>query len=213
PRSCRPSTGRCRRRTARSPSGSHRACARCHRYRPAPRAGRRARPRCGAHGSACSRVQRNPGRPRWPARDLDGRRATGVTALSAGPRSGYGPRTRQTAWKRPSSAGRGHVQELGGVLPVFQTPFGDDGEVDRATLEREFDWLFTNGADGVVLAMVSEVLRLASDERDELATLTCRLARDRGACVISVGAESTKVAVRHARHARDAGAHAVMATP
>jgi dihydrodipicolinate synthase/N-acetylneuraminate lyase len=105
------------------------------------------------------------------------------------------------------------VQELGGVLPVFQTPFGDDGEVDRATLEREFDWLFANGADGVVFAMVSEVLRLASDERDELTTLTCRLARDRGACVISVGAESTKVAVRHARHAHDAGAHAVMATP
>jgi 4-hydroxy-tetrahydrodipicolinate synthase len=105
------------------------------------------------------------------------------------------------------------VQELGGVLPVFQTPFGDDGEVDRATLEQEFHWLFANGADGVVFAMVSEVLRLASDERDELATLTCQLGRDRGACVISVGAESTKVAVRHARHARDAGAHAVMATP
>jgi len=43
------------------------------------------------------------------------------------------------------------MQELGGVLPVFQTPFGDDGEVDRATLEREFDWLFANGADGVHL--------------------------------------------------------------
>lgn len=105
------------------------------------------------------------------------------------------------------------MQELGGVLPVFQTPLRDDGEVDRATLEREFDWLFANGADGVVFAMVSEVLRLASDERDELATLTCQLARDRGVCVISVGAESTKIAVRHARHARDAGAHAVMATP
>jgi 4-hydroxy-tetrahydrodipicolinate synthase len=105
------------------------------------------------------------------------------------------------------------VQELGGVLPVFQTPFTGDGEVDRATLEREFDWLFANGAAGVVFAMVSEVLRLASGERDDLATLTCQLGRDRGVCVISVGAESTKIAVRHARHARDAGAHAVMATP
>lgn len=105
------------------------------------------------------------------------------------------------------------MQELRGVLPVFQTPFTDDGEIDRATLEQEFDWLFANGADGVVFAMVSEVLRLASGERDDLATLTCRLGRDRGACVISVGAESTKIAVRHARHARDAGAHAVMATP
>jgi 4-hydroxy-tetrahydrodipicolinate synthase len=105
------------------------------------------------------------------------------------------------------------VHELGGVLPVFQTPFTGDGEIDRATLEKEFDWLFANGADGAVFAMVSEVLRLASDERDDLATLTCQLGRDRGVCVISVGAESTKIAVRHARHARDAGAHAVMATP
>jgi dihydrodipicolinate synthase/N-acetylneuraminate lyase len=105
------------------------------------------------------------------------------------------------------------VQELGGVLPVFQTPFTDDGEVDRATLEKEFDWLFANGADGVVFAMVSEVLRLSSEERDDLAALTCRLGRDRGACVISVGAESARTAVRHARHAQDAGAHAVMATP
>ena len=34
------------------------------------------------------------------------------------------------------------MQELGGVLPVFQTPLRDDGEIDRATLEKEFDWLF-----------------------------------------------------------------------
>jgi dihydrodipicolinate synthase/N-acetylneuraminate lyase len=105
------------------------------------------------------------------------------------------------------------VQELGGVLPVFQTPLRDDGEIDRATLEKEFDWLFANGADGVVFAMVSEVLRFASGERDELATLACELTGDRGVCVISVGAESTLTAVRHARHAAGAGAHAVMATP
>jgi dihydrodipicolinate synthase/N-acetylneuraminate lyase len=107
----------------------------------------------------------------------------------------------------------GEVQELGGVLPVFQTPFDEHDEIDRATLARQFDWLFANGADGVVFAMVSEVLRLASEERDELATLTCEFCRDRGVCVISVGAESIKTAVRHARHARDAGADAVMATP
>ncbi|HEY2173692.1 MAG TPA: dihydrodipicolinate synthase family protein [Mycobacteriales bacterium] len=102
---------------------------------------------------------------------------------------------------------------LAGVLAVFQTPFEADGRIDRRTLEAEIDWLFANGADGLVFAMVSEVPRLASDERDEVAALACDLATGRGPTVISVGAESTAVAIRHARHAEDSGASAVMATP
>jgi 4-hydroxy-tetrahydrodipicolinate synthase len=99
------------------------------------------------------------------------------------------------------------------VLAVFQTPFDDYGRIDNATMRNQFDWLFANGADGVVFAMVSEVLRLSSEERDELASLTCELSGDRGAAVISVGAESVNTAIRHARHASAAGADAVMATP
>ena len=99
------------------------------------------------------------------------------------------------------------------MLAVFQTPFGEDGRVDHEVMETQFDWLFENGADGVVFAMVSEVLRLSSDERDSVAALACKLAAGRGTSVISVGAESTAVALRHARHARSIGADAVMATP
>ena len=102
---------------------------------------------------------------------------------------------------------------LGGVLAVFQTPFATDGTIDRAVMETQFDWLFANGADGVVFGMVSEVLRLSSEERDDVARLACKLAEGRGHCVISVGAESTSVAVRHAKNAAACGATAVMATP
>jgi dihydrodipicolinate synthase/N-acetylneuraminate lyase len=103
---------------------------------------------------------------------------------------------------------------LGGVLAVFQTPFtADGGTIDRSAMETQFDWLFANGADGVVFGMVSEVLRLSSEERDDVARLACKLAGGRGHCVISVGAESTVVAVRHAKHAAACGATAVMATP
>jgi dihydrodipicolinate synthase/N-acetylneuraminate lyase len=103
--------------------------------------------------------------------------------------------------------------QLAGVLAVFQTPFDSDGRIDHGTLERQFDWLFANGADGVVFAMVSEVLRLSSEERDELVALTCKLTGGRGATVVSVGAESTSVAIRYARHAQECGATAMMATP
>jgi 4-hydroxy-tetrahydrodipicolinate synthase len=104
-------------------------------------------------------------------------------------------------------------QPVAGVLAVFQTPFDEQGRIDRAVMETQFDWLFANGADGVVFAMVSEVLRLSSEERDEMTALTCKLAANRGASVVSVGAESTAVAIRYARHAQDCGASAVMATP
>ncbi len=102
---------------------------------------------------------------------------------------------------------------LAGVLPVFQTPYHADESIDFDTLRQEIDWLFAQGADGIVLAMVSEVLRLAGDEREQLAAAAVRFAAGRGAVVISVGAESSHVAESYTRHAQDAGADAVMAIP
>lgn len=99
------------------------------------------------------------------------------------------------------------------MLPVFQTPFHDDDSLDLATLEREIDWLYEQGADGIVMAMVSEVLRLSTDERELLAEHVCKVGRNHGVVVISVGAESTHTATRLARHAEDVGADAVMAIP
>lgn len=100
-----------------------------------------------------------------------------------------------------------------GVLPVFQTPFHDDETVDFDVLQREIEWLLECGVDGVVMAMVSEVLRLSTDEREHVASRVCKFAEGRGATVISVGAESTYVAERLARHAEASGATAVMAIP
>jgi dihydrodipicolinate synthase/N-acetylneuraminate lyase len=102
---------------------------------------------------------------------------------------------------------------LAGVLSVFQTPYHADETIDYDTLEREIDWLFDRGADGVVMAMVSEVLRQSSHERTQLAESVCRFVRGRGAVVISVGAESSHLAEQLARHAQEVGADAVMAVP
>jgi 4-hydroxy-tetrahydrodipicolinate synthase len=109
-------------------------------------------------------------------------------------------------------ASSGH--DLRGVQVVFQTPFTDDGAaVDVATLERQLHWLFDQGADGIVFAMVSEVLRLSSEERDQVAAVASRVAQGRGDSVVSVGAESTPIAIRHARVAEDSGATALIAAP
>jgi 4-hydroxy-tetrahydrodipicolinate synthase len=104
-------------------------------------------------------------------------------------------------------------QELRGVFPVFQTPFRDDDSIDIDVLAREINWLYDNGASGIVMAMVSEVLRLDTNERKHLAELACKFGATRGAAVISVGAESTKVAESYAKHAESVGAAALMAIP
>ncbi len=100
-----------------------------------------------------------------------------------------------------------------GVLPVLATPFGPNWQIDAAALQREIDWLFDNGADGLTVAMVSEIQRLSHAERAELNALTCEFSAGRGPVVASVGAESTYVACQLARSAAQAGASAVMAAP
>lgn len=100
-----------------------------------------------------------------------------------------------------------------GVLPVLVTPFTENGDLDTATLVNEINFVIEQGAHGVVIGMVSEVLRLSSEERDTLAEATCRAVDGRVGVITSVGAESVHTAVRHAKHAESVGAGAVMAIP
>ncbi len=102
---------------------------------------------------------------------------------------------------------------LRGVLPVLQTPFDSNFEIDVPVLRKEIDWAFQVGADGVVCAMVSETLRLGYRGRRELAEHVCQASRSRGFVVISVGAESIREACAFAEHAESLGASAVMAIP
>ena len=105
------------------------------------------------------------------------------------------------------------AQKLEGVFTVLSTPFTADDFIDHETLKKEIDWLIDTKVNGFVLAMVSEVLRLAAHERRELAQSVIESAKGRVPLVTSVGAESTKVATQLAQWAQEDGAAAVMATP
>ena len=100
-----------------------------------------------------------------------------------------------------------------GVLPVFQMPYHEDESIDFGTLSAEIDWLYERGIDGLVFAMVSEILRLTDDERKAVTEHVCKHTNGRGVTIISVGAESSVAAEMFARHAQDAGADALMAIP
>lgn len=102
---------------------------------------------------------------------------------------------------------------LHGVLPVFQTPYHADESIDWSTLEHEIHWLLDAGAHGVVMAMVSEYLRLDLNERREMAAKVVQFVGDRGTTIISVGAESARMAEENARHAESVGASGLMAIP
>ncbi len=106
-----------------------------------------------------------------------------------------------------------HNEHLKGVFPVFQIPYHDNESIDFDVLQREIEWLFECGCDGIVMAMVSEILRLSDCERRELCEKCCQFAKGSGAVILSVGAESTHVAAENAKHAQGCGADAVMAIP
>lgn len=102
---------------------------------------------------------------------------------------------------------------LQGVLPIVHTPFTADDRIDVAALRREIDWAYSVGAQGMGTGMVSEILRLSTDERRELIERIVESSAGRGAVFAAVSAESGKQALAHARHAEQAGCDAVMAAP
>lgn len=104
-------------------------------------------------------------------------------------------------------------QSIHGVLPILHTPFTPGDDIDFPVLKAEIDWAFSVGADGVCTGMVSEVLRITEAERLELNARMAEFAAGRGSVVASIGAESTKGAIRYGRAAKEAGCTAVMAIP
>ena len=104
-------------------------------------------------------------------------------------------------------------QAIRGVLPVVHMPYLEDLSIDGDTLRKEVDYVFDKGADGLCLALVSDLLRLTAAERLQLPLQLVEYAGGRGPVPIGVGAESTLQAAAFARAAEEAGAAAVMAIP
>jgi len=71
------------------------------------------------------------------------------------------------------------TEPIRGVLPIANTPFRDDDSIDFESLRRQIDWAFATGADGYATGMVSELLWLTFDERQELTEKLAEFANDR----------------------------------
>ena len=104
-------------------------------------------------------------------------------------------------------------REIQGVLPVIHTPFDEKERIDFDSMMREVDFAFDSGADGIVMALASEILRLTHGERLEMTRRLVEFARGRGPVIIGVHGESTVQSMEYAQAAQKAGADALMATP
>ena len=105
------------------------------------------------------------------------------------------------------------MQKLAGVFNVLSTPIDNADEIDLAVFEKEIEWLLKCGMNGAVLAMVSEVLRFSATERREQWKAAVKFLNSRAPLVVSVGAESSAIAIKLAKDAELDGASALMATP
>ena len=105
------------------------------------------------------------------------------------------------------------AESIRGILPVVHMPYLEDLRIDFATLQREVDYLFDTGANGLCLALVSDTLRLTAQERLEMPAQLVKFAQERGPVIISVGAESSVQARAFARAAEDGGATGLMVIP
>ncbi|MFZ4063719.1 MAG: dihydrodipicolinate synthase family protein [Candidatus Nanopelagicaceae bacterium] len=100
-----------------------------------------------------------------------------------------------------------------GVYPVIQTPLDENDEIDEVVFETEINWLIKCGVKGLVLAMVSEVMRFSAAERRKQWQIVLRILDGRLPLIVSVGGESTAIAVQLAKAAESDGATALIATP
>lgn len=100
-----------------------------------------------------------------------------------------------------------------GVYSVLQTPLDQNDNLDQVIFKREIDWLISCGVKGLVLAMVSEVMRFTAQERRHQWQSALKIIDKRVPLIVSVGGESTAIAVSLAKWAESDGATALMATP
>jgi 4-hydroxy-tetrahydrodipicolinate synthase len=104
--------------------------------------------------------------------------------------------------------------QLEGVYSVLPTPFTASGDLDEDSLRRVIDLFIDAGVSGVTaLGVTGEVARLDDNERRRVLEVVVEHVRGRIGVVAGTTAEGTRTCIAYSRHAREAGALAVMVSP
>ena len=104
--------------------------------------------------------------------------------------------------------------KLEGVYSVLPTAFTAAGDLDDASLRRVVDLFIGAGVNGVTaLGVTGEVARLDDTERRRVLEVVTSHVAGRIGVVAGTTAEGTRTCINYSRHAKEAGATAVMVSP
>src|SRR5918911_3344065 len=104
--------------------------------------------------------------------------------------------------------------ELRGIFVPMLTPLDADERVDESSLRRLVDFLIDAGVHGIwSMGTTGEFAALPEAERARGVEATIEQVAGRVPVIANIGDSSTGLALRHARHAVEAGADALALTP
>jgi 4-hydroxy-tetrahydrodipicolinate synthase len=104
--------------------------------------------------------------------------------------------------------------KLEGVYSVLPTAFTAAGDLDDASLRRVVDLFIGAGVNGVTaLGVTGEVARLDDGERRRVLEVVTSHVAGRIGVVAGTTAEGTRTCINYSKHAKEAGATAVMVSP
>jgi 4-hydroxy-tetrahydrodipicolinate synthase len=104
--------------------------------------------------------------------------------------------------------------QLGGIFVPMLTPLDADERVDETSLRRLVDFLVGAGVHGIwAMGTTGEFAGIAEAERARAIQATVEEVAGRVPVIANIGDSSTGLALRHARHAVEAGADALALTP
>ena len=101
-----------------------------------------------------------------------------------------------------------------GVFTIPSTPFRETGEIDILSFQRMIDFCIEGGSHGLVYPVnASEFTALSDAERLELSEVLVKQNAGQLPVIIGVAGVAREIAEGFAKHARDIGAHGVIAMP
>jgi 4-hydroxy-tetrahydrodipicolinate synthase len=104
--------------------------------------------------------------------------------------------------------------QLHGIFVPMVTPLNADETLDETSLRRLVDFLVDAGVHGIwSMGTTGEFAALPEAERAKGVRATVEQVRGRVPVIANIGDSSTALALRHAKHAVDAGADAIALTP
>ena len=106
------------------------------------------------------------------------------------------------------------LERLHGIVPPILTPIRADETIDLGSLRRLIDFLIGEGVHGIwVLGTTGEFASFSRRERAEAVEAAVGAVNGRVPVVVNISDAATRLAVEHARDARDAGADAIALLP